>query len=195
MQSIRLRSSAQRASSNGQYQVPAFTNKLFGTRFKLIPGFKTTAEIYLAMERNEVDGIYGGYEILAEVRPDWAAERRFNWLAQLYDGRAADYPDVPSLQELAQSDMDRDALQFLARGRSPGKSFITPPEVPPARLAALRQAFTDMLNDPSFRADFAKSTQRLNPRTWQDSERVIREIVETPLTTVSHARQLLNTRD
>src|SRR5581483_3751496 len=76
-------------TANGQYQVPHIANKLFGTRFKLIPGFKTTAEIYLAMERGEIDGIYGGYEVIAEVRPDWIAERRFNWLAQLYDARAA----------------------------------------------------------------------------------------------------------
>src|SRR5262249_41537884 len=104
-------------TGNGQYQVPNIMNKLFGTKikllpgfkttaeiylaihrevnlrcgleardlfgtkFKLIPGFKTTAEIYLAMDRGEVDGIYGAVEVIAEVRPQWIAEHRFNWLA------------------------------------------------------------------------------------------------------------------
>ena len=179
-------------TANGQYQIPNIMNKLFGTRFKLIPGFKTTAEIYLAMERGEIDGIYGGYEVMAEVRPDWIAERRFNWLAQLNDVRAADLPDAPLLQELAQNERDRVAFRFLALARVPGKAFIAPPGVPPARLAALRRAFTDMLSDAGFRSDIAKSTQKLDPRTWQDVERIIRETVETPPEIVAYVRTLLN---
>ena len=178
-------------TGGGQYTVPNVMNKLFGTRFKLIPGFKTTAEIYLAMERGEVDGIYGAYEVIAEVRPDWMAEKRFNWLAQLYDVRAPDFPEVPLLQELAQKDIDKGALQFLALARIPGKIFIVPPGVPPARLAALREAFVAMLHDDAFLSDLAKSTLTLEPRSWQDAERVIGETVDTPPEVVTYVRDLL----
>jgi tripartite-type tricarboxylate transporter receptor subunit TctC len=179
-------------TANGQYQIPNIMNKLFGTKFKLIPGFKTTAEIYLAMDRGEIDGIYGGYEVIAEVRPQWIAEQRFNWLAQLYDIRAKELADVPTLQELARNDVDRIAFRFLALARVPGKTFIAPPGLPPSRLAALRKAFADMLDDPAFRADIAKSTQKLEPRSWQDAERIIRETVDTPPEIVTYVRNLLN---
>jgi tripartite-type tricarboxylate transporter receptor subunit TctC len=182
-------------TTGGQYTVPMVMNRLLGTRFKLIPGFKTTAEIYLAMERGEVDGIYGAYEVIAQVRPTWIAEKRFNWLAQLYDKRAADFPDVPLLQELAKNDLDKGALKFLALARIPGKIFIAPPGVPPERLAALREAFTRMLNDEAFKADFAKTTQDLEPRSWQDAEQVIRETVETPPKVVSYVRELMAVRE
>jgi hypothetical protein len=49
-----------------------------------------------------------------------------------------------------------------------------------------------MLADEAFIADVAKTTQKLEPRTWQDAERVIRETVETPPEVVAHVRELLN---
>jgi hypothetical protein len=177
-------------TGGGQYIVPNIMNQLFGTRFKIIPGFKTTAEIYLAMERGEVDGVYGAYEGISDIRPDWLAEKRFNWIAQLYDERSPEFPDVPLLQEFAKNDLDRGALTFLALARVPGKIFIAPPDIPPARLAALRAAFTAMLNDDAFKADYAKTTQVLNPRTWQDCERIIKNTVEMPPDVIHHAMKL-----
>jgi tripartite-type tricarboxylate transporter receptor subunit TctC len=179
-------------TSSAQYYIPIIMNRLFGTRFKLIPGFPTTTHMYLAMERGELDGIYGAAEVIQESRPQWIAERQLNWLAQLNDVRAADFPDVPLLQELAQAPIDKAAFKLLGLARVPGKMLIAPPEVPPARIAALREAFVAMLSDETFIADIAKTTQKLEPRTWQDAERVIRETVDTPPEVVAHARELIN---
>ena len=103
-------------TSSAQYYIPIIMNRLFGTRFKLIPGFPTTTTMYLAMERGELDGIYGAAEVIEESRPQWIAERQLNWLAQLNDVRAPDYPDVPLLQELAQAPARQGGVQ-AARAR------------------------------------------------------------------------------
>jgi tripartite-type tricarboxylate transporter receptor subunit TctC len=178
-------------TSSAQYYIPAIMNRLFGTRFKLIPGFQTTTHIYLAMERGELDGVYGAFETILESRPQWIAERQFNWLAQLNDVRAPDFTEVPLLAELAQSPLDQAAFRLLALARVPGKPLLLPPDVPPARVAALREAFAATLRDEAFVADVAKTTQKLDPRTWQDAERVIRETVDTPPDVVAHVRDLL----
>ena len=39
---------------------PAMLNKLFGTKIKVIGGYKAGTDIYLAMERGELDGRCGG---------------------------------------------------------------------------------------------------------------------------------------
>lgn len=179
-------------TSSAQYYIPIIMNRLFGTRFKLIPGFPTTTTMYLAMERGELDGIYGAAEVIEESRPQWIAEHQLNWLAQLNDVRAPNFPDVPLLQELAQAAVDKAAFKLLALARVPGKMVIAPPDVPPARVAALREAFVAMLHDPAFVDDLSKTTQKLEPRTWQDAERVIRDTVETPPEVVAHVRELLN---
>jgi tripartite-type tricarboxylate transporter receptor subunit TctC len=178
-------------TTSGQYYLPSILNRLFGTRIRIIPGYKTMAEILLSMERGELDGVSGAFEAILEGRPQWAAEGRFNHLAQLYDARPAQFADVPLLQELAPAPIDQAAFRFLALARIPGKMLLVPPGVPAERLAALRGAFASMVRDPVFVADVARTSQRLEPRTWQDAERIIRETIETPPEVVAHVRDLL----
>ena len=80
-------------------------------------------------------------------------------------GRAS-IREVPLLQELAQDPLDQAALRFLALARVPGKMFVTPPDVPAARLAALRAAFAEMVRDQAFIADVAGTAQKLDPRSF-----------------------------
>ena len=179
-------------TTGAQYYIPLIMNRLFGTQFKLIPGFPTTPHIYLAMERGEIDGVYGAIETIIENRPQWIAEKRFNWIAQLNDVREGEFASVPLLEELAQAPVDKAVFRLLALARVPGKPVLLPPGVPAERVDALRQAFASMLRDEAFVAEVAKTTQKLEPRTWQDAERVIRETIDTPPDVVAHARELLN---
>ena len=181
-------------SSGGAYVIPMIMNRMLGTHFKLIPGFKTTGHIFLAMDRAEVDGIYGAYEAVQLARPQWIAKNEINVLAQLHDIRAPELPDVPLLQELATNERDRAALRFLALARAPGKAFVAPPGVPPGRLAALRAAFEAMAKDQEFKTQLAKTEQVLDPRTWQDVTRIIQESVDTRPDIVVYVKELMATK-
>ena len=178
-------------TTSGQYYLPNIMNRLFGTRFRIIPGYKTMAEILLSMERGELDGVSGAFEAILEGRPQWVVEGRFNHIAQLYDGRPAQFADVPLLQELTPAPIDQAAFRFLALARIPGKMLLVPPGVPPERLNTLRVGFGAMVRDPAFVADVARTSQRLQPRTWQEAERIIRETIETPPEVIAHVRELL----
>ncbi len=49
---------------------PAMLNKLFGTKIKVIGGYKAGTDIYLAMERGELDGRCGGQlTVIKATRP------------------------------------------------------------------------------------------------------------------------------
>ncbi len=181
-------------STGGAYVVPMIMNWLLGTKIKVIPGFKTTGDIFLAMDRSEVDGIYGALEAVQIARPQWISQHEVNWLAQLHDVRAPQLPDVPMLQELATNDRDRNALQFLALARAPGKMFVAPPGVPADRLAALRAAFEAMVQDDEFKANLAKNKQVLDPRSWQDGTRIIRESIETKSEIIAYVKELMGTK-
>jgi len=55
---------------------PAILNRLFGTRIKVIAGYKDGTAVYVAMERGEVDGRCGGQmTVIRSTRPWWITKR------------------------------------------------------------------------------------------------------------------------
>ena len=57
--------------------LPAMLNKLFGTKIKMISGYKGGNDIYLAMERGEVEGRCGGLmSSIKSTRPDWFPQKK-----------------------------------------------------------------------------------------------------------------------
>jgi hypothetical protein len=54
-------------------------NRLFGTRFKVVSGYKDGTDVYLAMERGEVEGRCGGQlTVIKSTRPQWLTEHKIN---------------------------------------------------------------------------------------------------------------------
>src|SRR6195256_5004624 len=56
---------------------PRLYNSLLGTKFKVVTGYNSTAEIALAIERGEVQGIADfSWSSLKVVRPHWLSEKK-----------------------------------------------------------------------------------------------------------------------
>src|ERR1051325_8333654 len=57
--------------------LPAMLNKLFGTKIKIVSGYKGGNDVYLAMERGEVQGRCGGLKSsIKSTRPDWFPQHK-----------------------------------------------------------------------------------------------------------------------
>ncbi|MDA1325187.1 MAG: tripartite tricarboxylate transporter substrate-binding protein [Proteobacteria bacterium] len=178
-------------TGSAQYMVPNVVNKVLGTKFRLVPGYKSTGELFLAIEQGELSGVFTNYVTILQSRPEWIRDDRFYWLAQLGSERLPELKDVPLLDEIAATKEDKAVFTFLAKSRVPGKIVITPPGVPGDRLAALRAAFADTFRDKAFRAEVTKAGQTMEPRSWQDAASVIAETVETPAPVVKRVRDLI----
>jgi hypothetical protein len=154
-------------------------NKLIGTQFKVVQGYKGTAEQYLAMEKGETEGMGNAiWSQLKRSHPHWIAERK---LVPLYqDG----YKRSPGLE-------DRKVFRLLGSTAEVGRSFYVGPQVPADRIAALRQAFTDMTNDPGFRNDAEALNIVLNPMSGEDLQTMIGELGLYPPELIERTRQLV----
>lgn len=143
---------------------PTLMNNLLGTRFKMVMGYKATTEIHLAMQRGEVQGRAGNYfSSLKSQNPDWLKEKKIDFLAQIGSERDPEFPNVPLLTDLT-TDKEKQQIFTLFSGEiGLGRPIITTPGVPAARLAALRKAFDETMDDPTFRADAAKANLGVHP--------------------------------
>jgi tripartite-type tricarboxylate transporter receptor subunit TctC len=160
---------------------PRLYNALIGTRFKIVTGYNGTAEIALAMERGEVQGIGDwSWTSLRKVRPDWLRDHKVRLLMQAGLRKDPDLPDLPSALDFVSSDADRRVLELFFTQKTVARPVIAPPGVPPERLAALRAAFAALAQDRDFLADAERSGLEAAPLAGEAVDKVIALIVATP---------------
>jgi hypothetical protein len=134
--------------------MPAMLNKLFGTRIKIISGYKGGNDVYLAMERGEVHGRCGGLiSSIKSTRPDWFPQRKVVVPVQIALQRHPEFPDSPAIVEFVKDERTRGVLQLILSPLAMDRPILTPPGVPAERVAALRKAFHATMQDPGFIAE------------------------------------------
>ena len=164
----------------GTRSYPKALNELIGTKFKLVGGFPASSDVFLAMERGEVDGICESFDSIKVRRPDWIATKK---ISILFQGGAAPNPelkDVPFVLDFARTPVEKQALEFLYAGQGVGRPFVAPPELPAERLKMLRDAFNATMQDAEFRAYAAKSKLELEPEDGEHLSSLIAKIYATP---------------
>ncbi len=152
---------------------PTVMNNVFGTKFKLIMGYKGSAEAQLAVMRGEVEGHSTSWTAVKVGHPDWWPKKTISILVQFSLTRHPELPEIPTAVELARNDEERQVLSAIMVAAEIGSAFFTAPGVPPERLAALRAAFDATMKDPEFLADAAKIKLTVGPMGGDALQRLI----------------------
>jgi tripartite-type tricarboxylate transporter receptor subunit TctC len=164
----------------GTHSYPKALNALLGLKFKIIAGFPSSSDVFLAMERGEVDGICESLDSVSGKRPDWIPNKK---VTILFQGGAVPNPqlkDVPFVADLARSPDDRLAIEFLYAGQGIGRPFVAPPDMPPDRIKMVRDAFRDTMKDPEFIEDAKRNMLDVEPEDGEHLAALIRKVYATP---------------
>jgi hypothetical protein len=175
----------------GTRSYPKALNELIGTKFKLVGGFPSSSDVFLAMERGEVEGICESLDSIKIRRPNWIAEKK---IAILFQGGEAPNPelkDVPFVLDLARNAGERQAIEFLYAGQGIGRPFVAPPALPPERLKMLREAFNAAMRDADFIAEAQKSKLEVEPETGEHLAALLAKIYATPRPIVDKITNLI----
>jgi tripartite-type tricarboxylate transporter receptor subunit TctC len=160
---------------------PALLNNTLGTKFKIVTGYEGGNAVTLAIERGEVQGDGSSrWSSWKATRPEWVRDRKIIPVVQIGLRKDAELPGVALLTDYAQSDEQRQMFEFIGAPDSLGQPFAGPPRIPADRLALLRRAFNQMLQDPSFRAEAATSKVEIDLLTGEETEKIVGLIVGTP---------------
>jgi tripartite-type tricarboxylate transporter receptor subunit TctC len=134
--------------------MPAMLNKLFGTHIKVISGYKGGNDVYLAMERGEVNGRCGGLiSSIKSTRPDWFPQHKVSVPVQIALKRDPEFPDSPAIVEFAKDDKTKAIIQLILAPMEMDRPILAPPGTPKETVAALRKAFHETMVDPAFIAE------------------------------------------
>ena len=123
---------------------PVMLRDLFHLKVRIVQGYPGSRDMNLAVERGEAQGTFISYDTALREPGLKDGTRRL-----LLQGRLTPDPRInaPGLAELDMSPAERKAMEFFLLRADMGRPFVAPPGVPADRLAALRKAFVDTLND------------------------------------------------
>jgi tripartite-type tricarboxylate transporter receptor subunit TctC len=171
---------------------PLVANAILGTRFKVVRGYDSTPQINVAIERGELEGNGGiGWQSVKTQTPQWIADKKITVIAQYGLRRDPELGDVPTMLELAKTEADRAALTMMFARTEYGRPYFAPPDVPPARVEALRRAFDATMKDPDFIADAAQLQLELSPMTGEQVQALVAQLAATPPAVVARVRAAL----
>jgi tripartite-type tricarboxylate transporter receptor subunit TctC len=170
---------------------PNTLNNLLGTRFRVVTGYRSGAEMTLAVSRREVEG--RGSWSWSSFRKDgmpMLKKGELNLLVQMALAKSSDLPHVPLVMEYAKSEEQRQVLQVLLAGQAMAWPVFAPPEAPKERVALLRRAYLAMLKDKETRAEAAKLGIDIEPVTGEVILGRLKDIYATPPAIVAKVRDL-----
>ncbi len=168
--------------------------KTTGVMFELVAGYRGSADILLAMERGEVDGICGlDWASLKSQRPEWIRDKTANILVQASLEPEAELSrlGVPPIWSTIRSEDDKKAVALIVGQQVFGRPYLAPPGVPDEPVAILRAAFTATMRDPDFLADAERTRIDVVPTAGEKVQQLVEQLYATPKATVERAKELI----
>ncbi|HWG04841.1 MAG TPA: hypothetical protein VG271_07490 [Beijerinckiaceae bacterium] len=174
-----------------QTDIAAVTNAVVGTKFKIVNGYEGTAQIELALQRGEVEGIVGLGWITAKTRDlAWLKDGTAKIITQFGLEKHPELQDVP-LFPLPSDPAKRQAIMLVVGRAEYGRPMLTAPNVPADRLAALRQAFAETMKDPDFIQEATKAELEVNPVSGERLQQLTDDIMKTDPDVAAHVKTIL----
>lgn len=164
--------------------VPWALNRLIGTKFRVVKGYPSAAEVGLAVERGEAKGMGSTSWDYMETKP-WIGEGKVRFLYAIGLERDPKIPDVPTIVELAKNEEDRNIFKLLSVASTIGRSPALAPGSPAERVAVMRKAFAETMNDPAFMADAKRRGIDLEFATGEEIAKAVRDIIAMPQSVVA----------
>jgi tripartite-type tricarboxylate transporter receptor subunit TctC len=157
------------------YQWAMLTKNVLDTNYKVITGYPSGNHLNLAMERGEIAGWTISWENLHAVNSEWLREKKVTIFMQYTVDRLRELPDVPTLAEISPP-AKRPMAEFIASGTPFARALAVGPGVPKDRVAALRKAFDDLMQDQEFLAVTKKRKLDINPRNAAATHALLEKI-------------------
>jgi tripartite-type tricarboxylate transporter receptor subunit TctC len=168
------------AGSSG-VTTPTLVSKLLGLKAKIVSGYTSNPDVFLAMDRGEVEAVCQNLDGVESNRPGALDQGKVKLLFNL-EKKPVSTPTYsgPSILQFTKTEEQRQILAFYNSNSDLGWPMATTPGVPKDRLDTLRSAFDATMKDPEFLADAQKTGLKVTPMKAQDLTAIAKAIAATP---------------
>jgi tripartite-type tricarboxylate transporter receptor subunit TctC len=175
--------------NSGSYNDAGILKNLLKQNVRVIAGYPGRTEVFLAVERGEVDGECGTPEGMPEA---WFRERKINIVLRMSETKTPEISDdVPWVGEFVTSPEDMQALRLLIAANDLGRPFVASRQVPPAQIEMLRAAFAATMADKNYLALAAKRGLGVSWVSGKEAQETIAQIFTVPRSVAERAREVV----
>jgi tripartite-type tricarboxylate transporter receptor subunit TctC len=154
---------------------------LFGANIRLVKGYPGTTDLFLALERGEIEGACGvSWRPILTQHRDWIAGRKINVLVEVALARDPSLGEVPLITQFVHDPEQLQILSLLIASQAMARPFLAPPGIPEDRKQALRTAFDQTMTDPQFLADAEKAALSVHAMTGSEIDALLKTLYATP---------------
>jgi tripartite-type tricarboxylate transporter receptor subunit TctC len=158
-----------------------FMKNVFGAKVKLVSGYRGTNDIFLAIERGELDGACGiSWGTIASLHPDWIRDKKINVIVQAGLRKHPDLPDVPILTEAIRDQKQEQMLKLMLTPLAMSRPFAAPPDIPADRKQALISGFAQAASDPQLKTEGGRMNMDIDFVPAEAIEKMLVEAYATP---------------
>lgn len=159
---------------------------------QLVSGYKGTADVRLAFNGGEIDGLTSAWESFKSTWQKELAAGEVRMILQAIPKPHSELPNVRRVIDFAKTELDRKVIQVGMHNYNPvARPYVLPPGTPKDRMTILRKAFTDTMKDPEFIADAKKSKLDLSPLSGEELEKTVLEIYDAEPDVVARLKDIL----
>jgi tripartite-type tricarboxylate transporter receptor subunit TctC len=177
--------------SNENRMLPALLNERLGTKITIVPGYTGRGEVYLAMQRGEVDGWASTVDGLKVGEPaQMLANGKMKVVLHVGWKSHPDFPNVPNLSAYVTKPQDKALFDFILLPFDAGRPLAVPKDVPQDRLDALRTAFSKTIADPAFVAAMKAQGYPVDSIDGVAVEQIVSKLYAAPSSVLESARKL-----
>jgi tripartite-type tricarboxylate transporter receptor subunit TctC len=163
------------------YLMPAFMNKMFGTKFKIVLGYQSAGKRNLALETGELEAAITTWNDIRTYHLEWVREGGIMRLVvQVALTRHPELANTPLLLDYAENDADRALLEFMSSSSQMGQPYAAPPGVPAPIVEALRRGFDATMKDSGFIEKMQTARIEFNPITGEELTRIVARTMQAP---------------
>jgi tripartite-type tricarboxylate transporter receptor subunit TctC len=178
-------------SSNRHFA--AIAKDVLGLKIDIVRGYPGATNIFLAMQRGEVDGQVIGYGSSRAGQPAlWEAHKLRPLIQFARSARLKEFPDVPTGRELAKTPNALALIEFAELAFFMAIPMLAPPDIPADRAAALKSAFMTMCKDKDFIADAAKLSLEVSPLDGDGIVKLLQRAAATPKEVIEQYKKLIS---
>jgi len=173
--------------------VAKIVRAVVGVPLQLVSGYKGTADIKLAVNSGELNGLVNSWE---SFKSGWVKEIETGSVMvvlQMLPQRHPDLSSVPAILDYVKSEDGRKIVQTgVFDYGAIARPYVFPPGTPKDRVAMLRKGLADTYKDPEFLADAKKARLDMSPLSGEELEKIVDRTYKLDQNLVAKLKDILN---